>query len=45
MADDWRSKFIYNVSDARMREISEELRRKSEETEERILNENAENEA
>ena len=38
-------KFIYNVSDARMREISEELRRKSEETEERILNENAENEA
>ena len=34
-------KFIYNVSDARMREISEELRRKSEETEERILNENA----
>lgn len=37
-------KFIYNVSDARMREISEELRRKSEETEERILNENAENE-
>lgn len=38
-------KFIYNASDARMREISEELRRKSEETEERILNENAENEA
>lgn len=38
-------KFIYNVSDARMREMSEELRRKSEETEERILNENAENEA
>ena len=38
-------KFIYNVSDARMREISEELRRKNEETEERILNENAENEA
>ena len=38
-------KFIYNVSDARMREISEELRRKIEETEERILNENAENEA
>lgn len=38
-------KFIYNVSDARMREISEELRRKSEETKERILNENAENEA
>lgn len=38
-------KFIYNVSDARMREISKELRRKSEETEERILNENAENEA
>lgn len=38
-------KFIYNVSDARMREISEELRRKSEETEERILNESTENEA
>lgn len=38
-------KFIYNISDARMKEISEELRRKSEETEERILNENSGNEA
>lgn len=31
-------KFIYNISDERMKQISEELRRKSEETEERILN-------